>query len=74
MDVKRTALPVYCTAIVTPFCDGTPPTETVIGTAAPGATDCGTTAFTCNSPATAAPAEPAYCTNASCPPIVTLTL
>ena len=63
----------YCTAMVTPFCDGTPPTDTLMGTDPPGDTDDGTTAFTWNSPATEAPAEPAYCTTASCPPMVTFT-
>ena len=61
----------YWTAMVAPVCEGTPPTETMIGTAAPGDTDGGTTAFTWNRPATAAPAEPAYGTTASCPPVVT---
>ena len=59
----------YLTAIVTPACDAIPPTLTVTGTAGPGPIPCGTTAFTCNNPA----ADPAYCTVAPMPPIVTVT-
>ena len=44
-----------------------------MGTAVPGVTACGTTAFTWNNPATAFPAEPANCTKASWPPIATFT-
>ena len=41
----------YLTAIVT-FCDGISPTLNVTGTAGPGITPKGTTAFTCSTPAT----------------------
>ena len=63
----------YFTAIVTPACDAIPPTLTVTGAADPGPTPCGTTAFTCNNPAISPGADPAYCTVAPIPPIVTVT-
>ena len=40
----------YRTAMVTPGCEGSPPTEMDSGTATPGVTSGGTNAFTCRAP------------------------
>jgi DnaB-like helicase C terminal domain len=63
----------YLTAIVAPTCDCDPPMLRLIGTAEPVATPCGTTAFTCNSPAMEPGADPAYCGVPVIPPMVTVT-
>src|SRR5580658_5312827 len=70
-SVRRPCEP-YFTAIVTPACDCVPPMVRVIGTTEPVATPCGTTAFTCNSPAIESGADPAYCGATAIPPIVTV--
>jgi hypothetical protein len=66
------AVPTYFTAIITPGWDVTPP---MVSTTAcgPDATEAGTTAFTCSTPATSPGAEPAYSTVAATPPMLTET-
>src|ERR1035437_5427170 len=60
-------------ATVTLAWEGFPPMFRTIGTELPGATPCGTSTFTCNTPATSPGTPPAYCTCALTPPTVAVT-
>src|SRR6185369_15889856 len=63
----------YCTATVTPACEGVPPTETTIGTAVPVGAVAGISTLTCMTPEMRPAADPAYCTSAWTPPMVAVT-